>query len=139
VTTKVYAVGYSGRTVEWLRSVVESLGATVLDVRFNAMARAPEWRGYSLKKTLAGRYEHMKCLGNVNYKNGGEIQIVDLAQGVERILASETPVILLCVCGDATTCHRSVIAAALAEHGIIVEELDQPVKKDPRMIQPDLL
>jgi len=120
---KVYGIGYQGRTVEQLRALADELDAEIVDVRFTPLSRLNDWRIYSLRRTLP-RYRHVKAFGNVNYKNGGPIQIAAYEAGKAEIAKMNCNVILMCACKDPRTCHRTVLLERLAADGFEVEELN---------------
>lgn len=123
MTKTVYTVGYSGRKPEDLKQFVIDLDAVLLDIRFSPVSRIPHWNKMAVADTVGGAYQHVKALGNVNYK-GGPVQIVDYQRGKAIIEASECPVILMCACGDPTHCHRTVVAEMLRKDGYTVTELN---------------
>jgi hypothetical protein len=125
---EVFLLGYAGRTPEEIRRIAEMVDATVVDIRWRAGSRHPQWAKSNLAKTLGpGRYVHVPALGNLNYKGerGPQIEIADFDAGrraLDRIAGS---VILLCVCKDAATCHRTTVAGMLrAAGGYAIAEWD---------------
>jgi uncharacterized protein (DUF488 family) len=127
MTLKVYGIGYSGKDPEAVRRIAEALDAVVFDIRFSPRSRDPRWAGRNVAAALgAGRYEHVRALGNRNYK-GGPVELVDFEAGLRRIFDSERPVILMCVCRDPATCHRTVVGRRLEEAGLEYTELKGPL------------
>lgn len=124
MTTTVYTIGYSGRKPEELKQIAKDLNATLLDIRFSPRSRLPQWAGSNVKSLVDGDYQHIKALGNANYKGDGPVEIVDYAAGRAAIRANQRPVILMCACGDPTHCHRTVVANMLREEGFTVTELN---------------
>lgn len=104
------------------RMVSES-GLIVIDTRMNPYSRAECWRGAEMKKRLPARYLHVPDWGNVNYRNGGQIQVKDFYGGlltVQAYLKLQDPKaipLLLCGCEYADGCHRSVLAESLRSEG----------------------
>lgn len=123
MTNKVYTIGYTGRKPESIKEIVTTLGATLLDIRLSPRSRVPHWNEGPLRALLGDRYRHVRALGNVNYKAGGPIQILDYAAGVAAILQHPRPVVLMCACKDVHTCHRGTVANLLREEGFAVQEL----------------
>ena len=119
---KVYTIGYSGRTPNVLLEIVERLGAQLVDVRYSPASRMPQWSGLRLRQLFGERYTHLRQFGNVNYKNGGPIQLVDYASGKVYLDVLERPAILMCVCADPAICHRTYIANLLRADGFEVVE-----------------
>jgi uncharacterized protein (DUF488 family) len=108
----LYTLGYTGAKPVQLQAVVQQLGAVMVDTRYSLASRAVQWTGKGLRELLGESYQHIRALGNVNYKNGGPILINKPEEGVPQVVAllEHQPVILLCVCKDHHTCHRAVVA-----------------------------
>lgn len=131
MTQKVYGIGYSKRTQDEIKKLALTLDATVFDVRFSPRSRNPVWSGKRLAEALGDRYEHVRDFGNRNFK-GGPIDLVNFAGGLQRVLDSPKPVILMCVCGDPKKCHRTTVGKLLAAQGIEFVELGGPeARLDP--------
>jgi uncharacterized protein (DUF488 family) len=113
----LYTVGYDGWTLEGLAARVESLGALLVDVRFNPSSPEAEWRKATLQRRFGEGYTHCKALGNVNYRTGGPIKLVEpeVALPALREWLEQRPVILMCVCEDVEMCHRKVATRYMAE------------------------
>lgn len=112
----LYTLGYAGVDSAKLAEFINEKGWRVFDTRFNPRSRQPQWNWGKLNEAMK-KYEHVAALGNVNYKNGGEIKLVDEALGVDAIKKAllQEPVVLLCGCKDLHTCHRSYIAERARE------------------------
>lgn len=114
----LYTLGYSGHTPAQIKAHVERLGAALIDVRYMARSMQQHWRGAALRQLVGPRnYFHLRCLGNINYKNGGPI-VLDNPNGAVwtvRWVLEERPAILLCGCAEHVGCHRTVAAEWLAE------------------------
>ena len=124
MTTKVYLVGYGNlKSLDDLAALCKRHGAVVIDIRMVAKSRIPCWNKGNLQRAYDIPYAHAPELGNVNYKNGGDILIADFAAGVQRILAGQQPVILMCACKNARDCHRTVVGNMLRLDGFDVEEI----------------
>lgn len=114
ITKSVFTAGYQGHSVDDLQSIAEFLDATVVDIRFAPYSKNPAWGKDALRQTLGNRYRHVHALGNKNYRNGGDIEILNLVQGALDINNDRRgTVILLCVCKDYDHCHRRVVVEAL--------------------------
>ena len=115
----LYTLGYQGHTPDRILSYVQRLGAALVDVRYAVRSMRPEWRGAALKQLVGpGRYVHLRCLGNVNYKAPNLPIVLDNPNGAVwtmRWILDERPAILLCGCAEHIDCHRSVAAEWLAE------------------------
>lgn len=131
----IYTIGYAGWTPGGVKTRVEALGAVLLDIRYSPYSKRPEWRGDSLKTLLGrARYQHMKTLGNRNYRDGPIVFDAPEA-AIETVthLLTRQPIVLLCGCRDADTCHRSVAADFLSERsGAPIEHL-YPRAADQRL------
>jgi len=113
----LYTFGYAGADSAKFAEFINEKGWRVFDTRFNPQSRwQQQWNCANLNKAVK-KYEHVKALGNVNYKNGGEVKLVDEALGIDAIKKAllDSPVVLLCGCKDVNTCHRSYIAARARE------------------------
>jgi uncharacterized protein (DUF488 family) len=108
----LYTYGYTGTKVDTLIKGIQARGALLVDTRYRPYSRNHVWNKKALTLQLIQQYVHLEALGNVNYKNGGEIVIADAAAGVPFVVRrlDVQPVVLLCACPDVTTCHRHVIA-----------------------------
>jgi uncharacterized protein (DUF488 family) len=117
MTCLIYTFGYAGRRAEDLERIVYEHHAMLVDIRFSPRSRAPEWSGAALCRRFGQDYLHLRALGNRNYRGEGPVELVDPAAAVEilRPILERQPVILLCVCRDHRTCHRSDAARELAE------------------------
>ena len=123
---KVYLAGYYGHEPRELANLVQRLDTVVIDIRFHPVSRYPKWNRNALRYLLGNRYQNITALGNAHYK-GGPIAIADfdlgeqILHGMSRLRES---VILLSVCKNADTCHRTVVGQRLAALGYRVGELD---------------
>lgn len=122
---QVYGIGYSGRTRDELRRIVEELDVVLVDIRFVPYSRNPDFRKAALQKTLGDRYLHLQALGNRNYK-GGPVDLVDYQAGKAALEALARPALLMCMCKDPVTCHRTVVLRRLAGEGFEVQEYGAP-------------
>jgi uncharacterized protein (DUF488 family) len=125
MTTEVYSIGYGGRSPAQLLSILEEKDAVLFDIRFSPASMNPQWSRKQLSQTLGNRYVHVQALGNANYKNGGEIKLVDFDLGRKIIDASAKPVVLMCACKDFRTCHRNTVLAKLSMLGYRTREISQ--------------
>lgn len=125
--SKIWLAGYTGRKPIELLQLSTELDAPIVDIRFSDRSMHPTlWAGYALRQVLGGNYEHVRELGNVNYKVGG-IKISDMETGIRKVLEIGMDVILLCGCKDGAVCHRSVVGEAFRERGHEVAEVDWSV------------
>lgn len=118
----IYTIGYTGIKPERLLSIVDTLGAVLIDIRYRAQSRVPQWNKSALVKLFTDAYAHIPALGNELYKSGG-MKIVNYQVGRELIKKINMPVILMCGCQHPTDCHRTVVANMLRAEGFIVTEL----------------
>lgn len=134
-THGIYTLGYgAGWSPATLADAVAGLSAALWDIRYQPWSKSPQWRGQALAALLGAAYVAVRALGNVNYR-GGPVQLADPASAVARARATlaQRPIVLLCGCADAATCHRGVAAAYLAEQlgGVAVAHLAPPAPPPP--------
>lgn len=127
----IYTLGYQRWTPAALQATCADLGAALLDIRYSPRSQRPEWTGEALAQLLGATYTHVGALGNRNYR-GGAIELAAPTKAlpfVRNRLASQ-PIVLLCVCADYHTCHRTVAATWLAQRlGNPVVHLEPPAKR----------
>ncbi len=127
----IYTIGYSGRTLQDLQQIATEKKAVIIDVRFMATSRNPDFRGGKMSQFLGSLYRPVRAFGNENYK-GGEISLSNPEAGavvVGNILEKKN-VILMCMEADYRGCHRTVVADFLHERfGNPVEHI-MPKGKD---------
>jgi uncharacterized protein (DUF488 family) len=138
MTTEVYTIGYGGRTPAQLLGILEELDAVLFDIRFSPASMNPQWSRKQLSQVLGPRYVHVQALGNANYRNGGEIKLVDFDLGRKTIDASVRPVVLMCACRDFRTCHRSTVLGALTMLGYTTREIGLQKQKEAAIVVPDV-
>lgn len=122
----LYTFGYQGYTPDKLKAVAEALNAIVVDIRMSPRSRNARWNMSNLVQVLGKRYVHMPAFGNRNYNTDGPIVINNLEAGAAWLLREQIPLnhrmlerkefdnaILMCVCKDARTCHRTVLVDQL--------------------------
>lgn len=126
----IYTLGYQRWTPAALQATCADLGAALLDIRYSPRSQRPEWAGEALAQMLGATYTHCGALGNRNYKGGGiELAAPTKALPFVRNMLASQPVILLCVCADYRSCHRTVAATWLAQRlGNPVVHLEPPAK-----------
>lgn len=115
--TTIFTCGYTSTKPAWWQGAAAKLDLTIIDTRISPASRNPTWNRDCLQELLGNRYLHVPQLGNRNYKNGGAIAIVDLEAGLKLVmpyLRTGRSVLLMCACTQHESCHRSVVAAALA-------------------------
>ncbi len=119
----IYTFGYQGQSRRQLKAFVLQTGALLVDIRYSANSRNPQWRKEEMRIYFGSdHYRHLPDLGNRNYRKGGAIDISDFQTGYRWLKAasqSYDTIILLCVCSDAERCHRTHVARRL-------QELDMP-------------
>ena len=140
-------IGYEGRTADELPGSVAASGVTtVIDVRDLPLSRKRGFSKTALAALLAQSgvdYVHERPLGNPkplrdHVKSGGDWswfaqmfreRLVGADDALDRVLSimqrRGEVVCLLCYEADASRCHRSLVADALAErsHGLVVKHL----------------
>jgi hypothetical protein len=128
----IYTAGYQGRDRPGFLRQLGALGAALWDIRFKPCSPNPGWQQGALRRDYP-RYRHLGAWGNRNYK-AGPIEFADYEAGLAALreqLAAEpgTPVVLLCACKDAASCHRTALAERLRGEGYAVEELPAPARE----------
>lgn len=120
MTTLIYTTGYGRRQPSEIGELLDSLGAVLVDIRFSPYGR-PGFKGWEMQRFFAGRYLHLKALGNADYKSGG-MRIADYEAGKAALLKLDRPALLLCACASPVGCHRTVVGEMLARDGFTVSE-----------------
>ena len=121
MTKAVFGTGYSGRTMDDLKRILGELDAYLVDIRYTPYSRNPVFRKAALEAAFGDRYVYLRAFGNRNYK-GGPVEIVDYEAGRTALEALDKPALLMCVCRDPKTCHRTTVLQRLAEDGFTVQE-----------------
>jgi hypothetical protein len=126
----IYTAGYARWTPDALAAKVAELGAMLIDTRYVPWAKNPDFRRETLEDRFGESYLWVRALGNVNYRGGPiELAAPDEALPLLASILAERPVVLLCVCADASRCHRAVAAAFLqARLGGEIVHLEPPSK-----------
>ena len=129
MSKQVYLTGYTGKKPADLKAMVERMNARLIDIRYSPNSRVPQWRQPALVELLGDAYYHIISFGNVAYKEK-RIQIYNFDAGESWLFwhfqdHPEQPVILMCACKDATTCHRTEVGNRLKECGYSVSELSE--------------
>ena len=122
MTQIVYTLGYTGRKLAEITRALDDRDAILFDIRYSPRSRNPAYSKDYLQATLKDRYVWVKDLGNVNYALLSPIKIANYAAGKARITATAKPVILMCVCENAATCHRTVVADLLIVGGLVTHK-----------------
>ncbi len=114
MTRLIYTTGYSQWTPEALEQRVAEVKGQLCDIRYQPRSRLGPWNQKPLQQRFGSRYCHIVELGNLNYK-GGPVALVNIEAGLnklrELLKASDASLILMCMCREARSCHRSVVAA----------------------------
>ncbi len=119
----IFTTGYLTWTPEALETVVEQLDAMVVDIRLTPQSRNPAWRQNALIKRFDERYIWVKEWGNVRYKIGPPVELLDFDAGLAHVRELSGNLILLCACRQYDACHRKDVAERLKSLGIETEEL----------------
>ena len=124
MTETVYTFGYGGIKAATLQEMLERLDADLFDIRFSAGSMNPDYSGKRFRERLNLRYNHIRALGNENYKADDKpIRILDFDAGRIAIACNPKPVVLMCACKEYDGCHRKVVSSMLAKTGVIATEL----------------
>lgn len=103
--------------------MVDHLNATLIDARLSANSRVPQWRKAALVNLLGSAYVHLPQFGNINYKNGGPIQIYSFLEGMAELNKLQPPFVVMCACKEYGRCHRKELAERFALMGLEVKEI----------------
>ena len=129
---KIYTLGYSGWTAAAIKETLERLDGVAVDVRMVPRSYVASFNGTAFQKLLGERYRWVQEFGNVNYKNGGPIKILNIIRGEGKLadlLAAGKAIVLLCGCPKLAECHRKVVAEKLAKMwNCEIEHLTPPPK-----------
>ena len=128
--SRIYTAGYLGKSPEQLLSFLEAHDAVLYDIRYSPFSRDPHWTKSAMIVRFGARYQHVNAFGNVNYKNGGPVELVDPLSGLSIVESETRSIVLLCACRHAAQCHRSTVATLLREHGYHVEEREPPERHE---------
>ncbi len=127
--SEIYTLGYARWAVEDVKKQLQTLEATLVDVRHSPHTSKPGFSRDDLSARFGDRYLHVPAFGNVNYKDG-PIEIARPEQGIEKMQGLERSPILMCGCQSPRTCHRSVIAELLADRtGASITHLRSPSER----------
>ena len=132
----IYTIGYSGRSLSSLVSLVQELDAVLVDIRFSPASRNPDFSGKRLREALGERYVHLKAVGNETYRSGGPVKMADPSAGVEALRAIDRSVVLMCACAQYHNCHRRAVADFLRGEGYEVAEVSATTlpPRQPRLL-----
>lgn len=135
---KIFTLGYQSSSPQDVTRYMRALGSMLVDIRYAPYSKDLRWRQPTLRALVGPeRYLWLQTLGNVNYKNGGEIKLFNAHEGARRLrpVLERMPIVLLCVCWSYENCHRKVAAEFLAEHlGATVEHLPGHIESHPRLL-----
>lgn len=119
----LYTLGYQGWKPDAITNIVRELDATLLDIRLVPTSPYPGWRRSAFEQRfeaagMTSQYKTASGFGNVNYRNGGPIQLKAPEAYImaTKMLLEATPLILLCGCRDHATCHRTAAAQFISEY-----------------------
>ena len=128
MTQTVYLAGYQSMKLDQLAAFMAEHGADLMDIRHSPWSPNPQYTKGSMQKRFGEHYAHLPELGNKLYRTGG-MEFVDMDEGARLIAAHPRPVILLCACADAASCHRTAAGRELARRGFTVEEISPRPKE----------
>lgn len=117
--------GYQGLQPGQIARLAEDMDALVVDTRFRAFSRAPQWSRSAFQALLGARYRHMPAFGNANFQTPGmeNVRLANPEAGAQLLLeqaqaegwADDKVVLLMCTCAEAERCHRSVVYGFLLQ------------------------
>lgn len=112
--TQVYTLGYARWTIEQVATTLQDLDGVLVDIRHAPYTSKPGFTKSELDARFRDRYRHLEAFGNVNYKDG-PIKLANPERGLKVIRELHRVPILMCGCRSATECHRSTVAARIAD------------------------
>lgn len=137
MTNTVYTFGYSGVKAEVLPKLLDLLDADLFDIRYSAGSMNPDYSGKRLRERLGFRYNHIRALGNENYREDNKpIKILDYEAGRIAIECNPKPVVLMCACKEFDSCHRFTTSLKLAKDGFLTVELTREWLVEQGLIDP---
>jgi uncharacterized protein (DUF488 family) len=155
----VFTVGHSTRPIDEFAGLLTAHGVTLLmDVRTVPGSRHnPQYNREALPGALAPHgigYDHVPGLGgfrkprpespNAGWRNrsfrgyADYMQTPEFAEHLEDLIARAGRERIAVMCSEAVPwrCHRSLIADALLVHGVQVEELINPTRRQAHRLTP---
>lgn len=126
----IVTLGYSHPDAQATIDELTAQGYHVGDIRLKAFSNKPGFTAQALKDRYGRVYHHLAPLGNQNYNTGSEyISLKNETAGIVVLkrLLERSPLILLCGCKWAETCHRFYVARLAQETipGLQIEHLLQ--------------
>lgn len=114
---KLYPCGYAAHAALIGHLMQEQPRLILIDTRLKPWSNKPAWRAESLKVSYGERYRWAgQYLGNLNYRNGGPVRLVDPTAGLRGLrhwLQHGYDLLLLCGCAEYARCHLKTIVEAL--------------------------
>lgn len=138
----IFTIGYEGTTVPDFLAALKAAGVRqVIDVRMLPLSRRPGFSKTPLAAALAESgigYVHLKALGTPKpgrdaarrgdratlirvYADQLKLPEAQAAAARMRALAAETPSAVMCFCGAAANCHRTLLLAAEGEGAEVID------------------
>ncbi|OYY72157.1 DUF488 family protein [Sphingomonas sp. 28-63-12] len=129
----IFTIGYEGATMPAFLAALKAAGVEqLIDVRMLALSRRPGFSKTPLAAALAEagiRYVHLQALGTPKpgrdaarkgdratlkmvYADQLELPEAQAAAARLRALVAAQPSAVMCFCGEAATCHRTLLLAA---------------------------
>lgn len=124
----VFTIGYSGRKISNLISVLREYGVeVVVDVRRFPSSKVDDYKRENLERILSDAGFKYVWLGDKlgGYRSGGYSAFMssrDFAEGIERLIEiiRSSVTCILCLERKPKYCHRRFIAKVLEEKGFTV-------------------
>jgi len=118
----IYTLGYSqAKAAATLERLMRQPRTLLLDVRYQPISRwNAQWNRAELTARYGEQYRWERRLGNMHYWSRDRgIQLPagsqDAVREAANLVCAGTSLVLLCCCGDARTCHRSLIAKLIQD------------------------
>ena len=127
----IFTIGHSGHTPEHFTGLLEAHGIRVVaDVRRHPGSRRVPWTNSGqIQGSLPVDYVHLPELGGRRGEDQfrayvDHMRSEEFAAGLERLLALDGPVAMMCAEAKWQSCHRRLVANGLVARGIEVRHID---------------
>jgi hypothetical protein len=140
----LYLIGYGNRPPEEFFACLAPLAIDVaLDARLIPWGWHVRYRGEAFLRSLerdgrVGRARHAGRLGNLAKREGGPMRLADpeAIADLVRVLRGGRSVVVICGCGNGTTCHRALIGRLVTAAAPEIPVIELAVAKSTDEVEP---